>query len=42
MNLAEALKQEVERRVLTEMLLLIKESDNIEEVETKVKTLLNK
>ncbi|WP_368346721.1 hypothetical protein [Peptostreptococcus anaerobius] len=42
MNLAETLKQEIEKRVLTEMLLLVKESKSVEEIETKIKALLNK
>ncbi len=42
MNSSEILAKEVEKRVLTEMLLLLKESNNIEELEDKIKTLLNK
>lgn len=42
MNLGEILEKEIEKRVLTEILLLIKESNNMEELETKVKALLNK
>ncbi|MDD7182667.1 hypothetical protein [Peptostreptococcus porci] len=42
MNLGEILEKEIKKRVLTEILLLIKESNNIEELEAKVKALLNK
>lgn len=42
MNASEILAKEVEKRVLTEMLLLIKESKDLEELEQKIKALLNK
>lgn len=42
MNGSEIIVKEVEKRVLTETLLLIKESESLEELEEKIKTLLNK
>lgn len=42
MNQAEVAREETEQKMLYKFLLMIKESKDLEELETKVKALLNK
>ncbi len=42
MNQAEVLKEETEEKMIYKVLLMIKESESLEELELKLKALLNK